>query len=233
MDRFLSSWKEIATFFGRGVRTVQRWEQSFGLPVHRPSRADRNIVFAKASELEAWVRGEHGVDEIRTVLLLTEDQRMRNLLSEFLENAGYPVFRCTSSERVREICKRGPSFHLLIADYPLNADGRRNLLDAVSRYRPAARVLFLCGADVEPIPTRVSGGVLSASLSKPFELAALHASINHLFARENANQDGPPSSIGRRRQKEPRKRQPSVLSARTIKSFRTVDSTEGANVDTN
>jgi CheY-like chemotaxis protein len=233
MDRFLSSWKEIATFFGRGVRTVQRWEQSFGLPVHRPSRADRNIVFAKASELEAWIRGEHPADEIRTVLLFTEDQRMRNLLSEFLENAGYPVFRCTTSERLREICKRGPSFHLLIADYPLNGDARRNLLDAVSQYRPGARVLFLCGADVEPIPARVSGGVLSASLSKPFELAGLHASINQLFARENANQEMLPSTLGRKQEKQSRKRQPGVLSEGSIKSFRTVDSTEGANVDTN
>jgi hypothetical protein len=29
----LNGWKEIAGFFGRGVRTVQRWEQQLGLPV--------------------------------------------------------------------------------------------------------------------------------------------------------------------------------------------------------
>jgi hypothetical protein len=31
----LDSWKEIASYLGRGVRTVQRWECEEGLPVHR------------------------------------------------------------------------------------------------------------------------------------------------------------------------------------------------------
>ena len=31
----LDSWKEIAAYLGRGVRTVQRWEREEGLPVHR------------------------------------------------------------------------------------------------------------------------------------------------------------------------------------------------------
>jgi len=29
----LDSWKEIAVFLRRGVRTVQRWEKTEGLPV--------------------------------------------------------------------------------------------------------------------------------------------------------------------------------------------------------
>src|SRR4051812_33630088 len=31
----LQSWKEIAAYLKRGVRTVQRWERSHGLPVRR------------------------------------------------------------------------------------------------------------------------------------------------------------------------------------------------------
>lgn len=52
----LGSWKEIAAFFGRDVRTVQRWEHE-GLPVHRRPGAGRSGVFADPSELEAWLRG--------------------------------------------------------------------------------------------------------------------------------------------------------------------------------
>src|SRR4051812_44515354 len=33
--KVLQSWKEIAHYVNRGVRTVQRWEALFGLPVHR------------------------------------------------------------------------------------------------------------------------------------------------------------------------------------------------------
>ncbi len=33
-ERRLNGWKEIAAHFGKGVRTVQRWEKALGLPVH-------------------------------------------------------------------------------------------------------------------------------------------------------------------------------------------------------
>ena len=53
LPHVLSSWKEIATFLGKGVRTVQRWESSLGLPVHRPSE-DSGVVLAYPVELDEW-----------------------------------------------------------------------------------------------------------------------------------------------------------------------------------
>ena len=53
-SRRLDSWKEIASFLGRGIRTVQRWEREDGLPVHRLPHAQRGSVFAHANELSAW-----------------------------------------------------------------------------------------------------------------------------------------------------------------------------------
>ncbi|MBZ5629467.1 MAG: hypothetical protein LAO06_11450 [Acidobacteriia bacterium] len=52
----LNSWKEIANYLGRGVRTVQRWERDLGLPVHRPKGKDRSAVLAFPNELQAWLR---------------------------------------------------------------------------------------------------------------------------------------------------------------------------------
>jgi tetratricopeptide (TPR) repeat protein len=54
-DRRLSSWKEIAAFFGKDARTVKRWEQR-GLPVRRLPKGTRSSVFAYSSELEEWLR---------------------------------------------------------------------------------------------------------------------------------------------------------------------------------
>ncbi len=34
-DNLLDSWKKIAAYLDREVRTVQRWEKKEGLPVHR------------------------------------------------------------------------------------------------------------------------------------------------------------------------------------------------------
>jgi hypothetical protein len=52
----LQSWKEIAAYLKRGVRTAQRWERSAGLPVRRPRAGDiKNPVFAFPEEIEQWL----------------------------------------------------------------------------------------------------------------------------------------------------------------------------------
>jgi len=50
----LESWKEIAAYLSRDARTVRRWEQSEGLPVHRHRHLARSSVYAFPSELDAW-----------------------------------------------------------------------------------------------------------------------------------------------------------------------------------
>ncbi len=50
----LGSWKEIAAFLGRDVRTVQRWEKIEGLPVHRHRHAKVDTVYAFREELLEW-----------------------------------------------------------------------------------------------------------------------------------------------------------------------------------
>lgn len=51
----LTSWKDIARYMGKGVRTVQRWEQDFGLPVRRPHGSNKKAVLARPCDLDAWV----------------------------------------------------------------------------------------------------------------------------------------------------------------------------------
>jgi tetratricopeptide (TPR) repeat protein len=53
-DGRLDSWKEIANYFRREVRTVQLWEKREGLPVHRHFHKQLGSVFAYRSELDAW-----------------------------------------------------------------------------------------------------------------------------------------------------------------------------------
>jgi hypothetical protein len=50
----LNGWKEIAACFGKGVRTVQRWEHELDLPVHRIDALGGEIVYAFRSELHRW-----------------------------------------------------------------------------------------------------------------------------------------------------------------------------------
>jgi len=50
----LDSWKEIAAYLNRDVRTVQRWERREGMPVHRHQHDKRGSVYALTSEVDAW-----------------------------------------------------------------------------------------------------------------------------------------------------------------------------------
>ncbi len=50
----LDSWKEIASYLKREVRTVQMWEKKEGLPIHRHFHNHLGTVFAFRSEIEAW-----------------------------------------------------------------------------------------------------------------------------------------------------------------------------------
>ncbi len=54
-NRVLTSWKEIAAYLGKGVRTVQRWEKDFGLPIRRPQGSDKSAILARTRDLDAWV----------------------------------------------------------------------------------------------------------------------------------------------------------------------------------
>jgi hypothetical protein len=53
--KLLNSWKEISSYLGRGVRTVQRYEIQFALPVHRPAGVSRSSVIAFSDELDRWL----------------------------------------------------------------------------------------------------------------------------------------------------------------------------------
>ena len=69
----LTSWKEIAQYLGKGVRTVQRWEQTLHLPVRRPRARIKGVVLALPSEIDSWLlsrfspNGESTKSELKTL----------------------------------------------------------------------------------------------------------------------------------------------------------------------
>ena len=53
----LTCWKDIAGYIGKGVRTVQRWEQRYGLPVQRPlGTINKSSVMAHRCDLDVWLQ---------------------------------------------------------------------------------------------------------------------------------------------------------------------------------
>ncbi len=65
----LASWKGIAGYFGCNVRTAKRWERERGLPVHRAPGKKGSTVFARATELDAWLELGKGKHRLNPALL--------------------------------------------------------------------------------------------------------------------------------------------------------------------
>ena len=51
----IESWKEIARYLRRTVRTAQRWEKREGLTIHRHVHNRASSVYALKHEVDAWL----------------------------------------------------------------------------------------------------------------------------------------------------------------------------------
>ncbi|MCX6595073.1 MAG: hypothetical protein NTV70_01745 [Acidobacteria bacterium] len=63
----LESWKQIAGYLDRDIKTVQRWEHQEGLPIHRLLHTGHASVFAWRTELDAWMQSrQQGPEPLRS-----------------------------------------------------------------------------------------------------------------------------------------------------------------------
>jgi hypothetical protein len=85
VSTLLTSWKEIARYAGKSVRTVQRWEQELGFPIRRPAGAAKNVVIGVPGEIDDWVTSERTrpeppdpeLEEVRARLLLVQNENLQ------------------------------------------------------------------------------------------------------------------------------------------------------------
>src|SRR5215467_4027135 len=94
LGRRLDSWKEIASYLNRSEKTVRRWEENEGLPVHRLLHEKRGSVYAYTDELDAWWKSRKSQDEATAE---SHNEQLLNLQHEMLisapEKQGHPEIR--------------------------------------------------------------------------------------------------------------------------------------------
>lgn len=71
-DLELRSWKGVAAYLGKTVRTVQRWEREEGLPVIRHLHEKRGTVYASTEDIDAWL----AVRSVVQAQTMTNPQRL-------------------------------------------------------------------------------------------------------------------------------------------------------------
>ena len=100
----LRGWKQIAAQLHRDVRTVQRWERTEQLPVHRQRHLKLGAVHAVRAELDRWL-ADRMAPKPEACLSL----RIRNPRAYELYLGGrqlFHQFRRRSFERAREMFRR-------------------------------------------------------------------------------------------------------------------------------
>lgn len=76
LGKKLDSWGEIASYLGREVRTVQRWERTEGLTVHRHEHKKKSTVYAFTGELDAWIKKRQPKDDPEADAAFVREQEL-------------------------------------------------------------------------------------------------------------------------------------------------------------
>lgn len=109
-----------------------------------------------------------------TVLLVEDEDGVRSLVRQVLQDGGYTVVDARNAGAALLICARHPTeIHLLVSDVVLEDMSGRELVNRLSDARPEMKVLFMSGYTDDTI---IRHGILqegTAFLQKPFTTEAL------------------------------------------------------------
>ena len=142
--RILNTWKEIAAYLQRSVRTVQRWELSYNLPIHRPGN-DTPSVFALSNELDEWLaraRPRHSPYVRPTFIVL--DAITPTAISQLkltLEGFKFNVLTAFTSAEMLATAERYDVDGFVVDSIVLDADPRELGRELRSRYPAKPRLM--------------------------------------------------------------------------------------------
>jgi two-component system cell cycle sensor histidine kinase/response regulator CckA len=109
-----------------------------------------------------------------TILLVEDDDMVRNLVRETLEREGYKILDAAGPKQARRLAEQFKSaIPLMITDVVMPKVNGRDLAEELTRHRPDMKVLYMSGYTDGAI---LNSGLLRkevAFLQKPFTPAAL------------------------------------------------------------
>ena len=128
-----SGWKDIAVYLGKGVRTIQRYERTMGLPVRRPAGKLTGAVLATKAELDAWLAANPLRGTFETAQKAATYEPLRK---QFVKNLDDLKRLRTETRNLRE--QLSESLDLLRTNLRLSLIERRR--DISSQEKPAGDV---------------------------------------------------------------------------------------------
>jgi len=180
---------------GLGLSTVYGIVKQSGGYITVESEAQRGSTFSvylplvRGSDLNpapSESRKRSHVPGHETILVVDNEEDLRNASCEYLESCGYRVLAAGDGKEAIEICDRhsGP-ISLLISDIVMPRLSGRGLVDHVRRTRPATNVLIISGYAGDAVWRHGIALDPSCFLQKPFTFHALSAKIRAILDKEN------------------------------------------------
>jgi two-component system cell cycle sensor histidine kinase/response regulator CckA len=120
---------------------------------------------------------------VGTALLVEDDNALREMIGEILEQSGWTVVSAGTPDEALAIASARPSpFDVLITDVVLPRMRGRELAGQLRGRHPQARVLYISGHPEDPLADGLAGPG-TRFLQKPFTRAGLLDALEELLDR--------------------------------------------------
>jgi CheY-like chemotaxis protein len=185
--------KEVGKGTGLGLAMVYGFVKQSDGHIDVESEVGRGTTFKiylpRALEVGSLANSSAGVSKIpkgtETVLLVEDEDAVRNLFRLVLQSSGYTVLLARHGEEAIRIAEEYEgSIHILVTDLIMPRMSGRQLADRLIQSRPATRILFMSGYTDEAV---VRHGVLEASvafLQKPFSPIDLAQKVREVLDKD-------------------------------------------------
>jgi two-component system cell cycle sensor histidine kinase/response regulator CckA len=139
-------------------------------------RAEASALSARKPDAASVLSGSG------TILLVEDEEQVRELGRRVMERAGYTVLTAVDAEAAVALADRHAGhIHLLITDLVLPGVSGRELAARLAIHRPAIKVLYVSGTSDEAMGRLRVLDPGTAFLEKPFSLEALLRKIQHVL----------------------------------------------------
>ena len=120
-----------------------------------------------------------------TILLVEDEDAVRTLAQQILQNLGYTVLSAARGAEALMLAQtRNGPIHLLITDVVMPGLDGRHLSEAVTRLRPGTKTLFISGHADDTVLRHGIPTTGATFLQKPFDLEALPGKVRKVLDQE-------------------------------------------------
>jgi CheY-like chemotaxis protein len=117
-----------------------------------------------------------------TVLVVEDEEGVRTLVRDILEQNGYTVLEASHGAQALETSERHPGpIHLFLTDVVMPEMSGRELVQRLAILRPASKVLFMSGYTANAVVHRGALESETEFLQKPFTAATLTRKVRDLL----------------------------------------------------